>query len=63
MNFKKLHKQYYIEYKKTNEAEKGAILDILLSNEKKVYVVEIKRFLMYANDEQLDLYFNLISHK
>lgn len=61
-NFKKLHKQYYIKYKKTNESEKVAILDILLSNENKVYIIEIKRFLMYANDEQLDLYFNLISH-
>jgi hypothetical protein len=61
-NFKKLHKQYYIKYKKTNESEKVAILDILLSNENKVYIIEIKRFLMYANDEQLDLYYNLISH-
>lgn len=61
-NFKKLHKQYYIKYKKTNESEKVAILDILLSNENRVYIIEIKRFLMYADDEQLDLYFNLISY-
>lgn len=61
-NFKRLHKQYYLKYKKINETEKVAILDILLSNESKVYIIEIKRYLMYANDEQLDLYYNLILH-
>lgn len=61
-NFKSLHKQYYIKYKKTNEVEKIAILDILLSHENKVYIIEIKRFSMYINDEQLELYYNLISY-
>lgn len=61
-NFKSLHKQYCIKYKRVNEIEKIAILDILLSNENKVYIIEIKRFFMYINDEQLDLYYNLISH-
>jgi hypothetical protein len=60
-NFRKLQKQFYIKYKRTNEVEKIAVLDTLLSHDNKVYIIEIKRFFMYINDAQLELYYYLIS--
>jgi hypothetical protein len=60
-NFDKIHKQYYIKYKLADDKERIAILDVLISNDDKVYIVEIKRGLYDIKEEQLQLYHNLIT--
>jgi hypothetical protein len=61
LKFDKIHKQYYIKYKLIGDKEKIAILDLLISNEDKVYIIEIKRSFFDIKEEQLKLYHNLIN--
>lgn len=60
LNFDKVQKQYYLKYKLIDDKERIAILDILISDEDKVYIIEIKRGLYDIKEEQLKLYKNLI---
>lgn len=60
-NFDKIQKQYYLKYKKTEDKERIAILDLLISNDEKIYIIEIKRSIYDIKEEQLQLYHNLIS--
>lgn len=59
-NFDKVQKQYYLKYKLIDDKERIAILDLLISDENKVYIIEVKRGLYDIKEEQLKLYENLI---
>lgn len=49
-----------IRYKRKDQNEKVAIVDLILSDEKVVYVIEIKRSVLDINEDQLILYQSLI---
>lgn len=60
--FEKISYQVYIKFKKKNENEKIKIIDLIVSDKTIVYLIEIKRHNIYINEEQLDLYYDLVSH-
>ena len=60
--FPKSSIQTGIKYKLKEQPEKVAIVDLILSNESTVNIVEIKRSRLDINGEQLKLYHSLITH-
>lgn len=59
--FKKSNEQRGIRYKLKNEKEKVAIIDLILSDEEEVNIIEIKRSILDLKEKQLQLYHQLIS--
>lgn len=59
--FPKHNVQLGIKYKLKSDIEKVAVVDFILSDSKDVYVIEIKRSVYDIKQEQLQLYFDLIS--
>ena len=60
--FPKSNSQLGIRYKLKSDIEKVAILDFILSDNKDVYVIEIKRSVYDIKSEQLQLYYDLMSY-
>lgn len=60
--FLKSNTQTGIRYKLTDQIEKVAIVDLIVSTSKHVYVIEIKRSPLDLKEEQLKLYQQLIEH-
>jgi hypothetical protein len=60
--FPKVVFQQGIRYKRKNEAEKKRFIDLIVSDEKNVNIIEIKRDILSLNHEQLSLYFDLIQY-
>jgi len=60
--FSKSSIQTGIRYKLKDQPEKVAIIDLILSNNSTVNIVEIKRSKLDINEEQLKLYHSLICH-
>jgi len=60
-NFRVLS-QPYVEYKFVDQQKKICIPDLIVSNNDQVFIIEIKTHNFYINEEQLQLYYNLISH-
>lgn len=54
--------QIGIKYKLNNYNEKIAILDLIISDEKNIYLLEIKRYPLEIKEDQLALYFELLKH-
>jgi|GEM_PF-1799094 len=54
--------QPYIEYKFKNSTKKICIPDLIISDENIVLIIEIKTHNMYIDEEQLNLYYQLISY-
>ena len=52
--------QFYIKHKVEGEKEKVSIIDLLVSDDSDVFLIEVKRNTMSVDDEQLSLYYNLI---
>ena len=42
--------------------EKIAILDLIVSDQNNIYLIEIKRYPLEIKEEQLNLYFDLLKH-
>lgn len=59
--FKKTQKQLGIRYKLATQKESVAILDLIVSDEETVNIIEIKRTILDVVDGQLELYKSLIS--
>lgn len=60
--FPKSNSQLGIRYKLKSDIEKVAILDFILSDNKDVYVIEIKRSVYDIKAEQLQLYYELMDY-
>lgn len=60
--FPKHKSQLGIRYKLKSEIERVAIIDFILSDDKDVYVIEIKRSVYDIKQEQLKLYFELMDY-
>lgn len=60
-HFKVLY-QPYIEYKYKNDQKKICIPDLIISDENLVLIIEIKTHNMYIDENQINLYYQLISH-
>ena len=58
--FKNCERKIQIKYKRTNEKIRRVYLDLIVSNETTVYIIEIKRGCLDTNEEQINLYFDLI---
>lgn len=61
-HFPKHKSQLGIRYKLKSEIERVAIIDFILSDDKDVYVIEIKRSVYDIKQEQLKLYFELMDY-
>jgi hypothetical protein len=61
-HFDKVIHQVYVRYKEKESIEKIKIFDLIVSDKKQVYLIEIKRHNIYIDEEQLELYFELLSH-
>jgi hypothetical protein len=60
--FPKSNSQLGIKYKLKSDIEKVAIIDFILSDNKDVYVIEIKRSVYDVKPEQLQLYYELMDY-
>jgi len=60
--FPKSNTQLGIKYKLKNDIEKVAIIDFVLSDNKDVYIIEIKRSVYDIKAEQLELYYELMDY-
>ena len=60
-HFKVLY-QPYIEYKYKNAEKKICIPDLIISDEDLVLIIEIKTHNMYIDEDQINLYYELISY-
>lgn len=58
--FKNCERKIQIKYKRANEKIRRVYLDLIVSNETTVYILEIKRGCLDTKEEQLNLYFDLI---
>jgi len=54
--------QPYIEYKYKNAQKKICIPDLIISDKNLVFIIEIKTHNMYIDEDQLNLYYELISY-
>ncbi|MBD0780107.1 hypothetical protein HPE56_20095 [Maribacter sp. ANRC-HE7] len=61
-HFPKHKSQLGIRYKLESDIERVAIIDLILSDNKDVYVIEIKRSVYDIKQEQLKLYFKLMKY-
>ena len=61
-HFPKSNSQLGIRYKLKDNIEKVAIIDFVLSDNKNVYIIEIKRSNNYLKAEQLRLYYELMNY-
>lgn len=59
--FKKSNKQIGIRYKLKDDKEKVAIIDLILSDDSEVNIIEIKRGVLDLKEGQLQLYHQLIA--
>jgi hypothetical protein len=60
--FNKTSYQVYVKFKRKEESEKVRIIDLIVSDEETVYLIEIKRHNFYINEEQLELYYELVDY-
>lgn len=60
--FEKSNYQMYIKFKKISGKEEIRILDLVVSDEKNVFLIEIKRHNIYIDSEQLCLYRDLLQY-
>lgn len=60
--FDKVIHQIYVRYKLKTSVEKIKIFDLIVSDKNQVYLIEIKRHNIYIDEEQLELYFELLNH-
>lgn len=60
--FDKTIHQLYIRFKEKESIEKIKIFDLIVSDENQVYLIEIKRHNIYIDEEQLELYYELLKH-
>ena len=58
--FLKNNSQIGIRYKLSEQSERVAIVDLILSDDENVYIIEVKRSALDLNEEQLKLYQQLI---
>lgn len=59
-HFNTVVSQMNVKYKLKGEKEKLCKIDLLISDEQDVFLIEVKRNTMSVDDEQLSLYYNLI---
>ncbi len=59
--FEKCERKIQIKYKKPNDKLRRVYLDLIVSNEKAVYIIEIKRGCLDTKEEQISLYFDLVN--
>jgi hypothetical protein len=60
--FDKINYQIYVRFKTKNDNEKIRIIDLIVSDYALVYLIEIKRHNIYIDQDQLNLYFDLIKY-
>lgn len=59
-SFDRISSQFHIKYKVKGEREKLCKMDLIASDDKDVFLIEIKRNTMNVDDEQLSLYNDII---
>lgn len=61
--FPKSNYQLYVKYKISGQDEKICIIDLIVSDDDYVFLIEIKRHNIYIDEDQITLYFKLLVHK
>lgn len=59
--FSKSRYQLYLKYKLHSQNEKICIIDLIVSDDDYVFLIEIKRHNIYIDEDQINLYYSLLS--